>query len=134
MLVSTKGRYAIRALVDMAEHSSESPVSLGDIASRQEISLKYMESIARELVNAGLIEGFRGKSGGYKLSKSPEKITILEVLSVTEKTVSPVYCIDSCSPGCARKADCRSFPMWNELGGLIEDYFKDKSIKDLMKN
>ncbi|MCR5732444.1 MAG: RrF2 family transcriptional regulator [Sphaerochaetaceae bacterium] len=133
MLVSTKGRYALRALVDMAEHSDEGLVSLRDISIRQDISLKYMESIARELVNAGLIEGFRGKSGGYKLSRSPEAITVLEVLDVTEGTVSPVNCVDSCSPDCQRKDDCRSLPMWNELNGLLEDYFKDKSIKDLMR-
>ena len=133
MLISTKGRYAIRILVDMAENSGEGLVSLKDISRRQNISLKYMESIASLLVGAGLIVGFRGKSGGYRLARRPEEITALEVLDVTEGTVAPVLCLEDCSKECDRKSDCRSLPMWNELNGLIEDYFESKTIRDLMR-
>ncbi|MBR1918259.1 MAG: Rrf2 family transcriptional regulator [Spirochaetales bacterium] len=133
MLISTKGRYAIRILVDMAENSGDGLVSLKDISRRQSISLKYMESIASLLVGAGLIVGFRGKSGGYRLARRPEEITALEVLDVTEGTVAPVLCLEDCAKECDRKSDCRSLPMWNELNGLIEDYFESRTIRDLMR-
>lgn len=133
MLISTKGRYAIRILVDLAENSEDTLVSLRDISERQNISLKYMESIASQLVGAGLIVGFRGKTGGYRLARKPEEITALEVLDVTEGTVAPVVCLEDCAEECDRKGDCRSLPMWNEINGLIEDYFGNKTIRDLMR-
>ncbi len=133
MLVSSKGRYAIRILVDLAENADGGLVSLRDISRRQDISLKYMESIASQLVSAGFIVGFRGKTGGYRLARSPESITALEVLDATEGTVAPVTCLEECSSECGRREECRSLPMWNELKELIEEYFGTKTIGDLMR-
>jgi len=132
MLISTKGRYAIRVLVDMAEHSVESNVPLKDIAQRQQISKKYLESIMVILSKAGLVDSCHGKGGGYKLNRLPEQYSLLEILNLTEETLAPVKCLQkNCQP-CERRANCRTVGMWSELNTMITDFFKNKSIADLM--
>lgn len=133
MLISTKGRYAIRILVDIAENSKGGVISLSGVSERQEISSKYMEIIAHMLVDGGILVGFRGKKGGYKLAKAPEEISILEVLELTEGTVAPVHCLEKCDNECPKKATCRTVGMWTEVGTLISEYFGSKTIRDLMK-
>lgn len=133
MLISTKGRYALRILVDIAENSKGGVISLSGVSERQGISSKYMEIIAHMLVEGGILVGFRGKNGGYMLSRSPEQISILEVLELTEGTVAPVHCLEKCDNSCERKDCCRTVGMWTELDGLISGFLGSKTLRDLMQ-
>ena len=121
MLISTRGRYALRIMADLAERQSEGFVPLKDLARCQEISEKYLESITKLLVKAGLLEGLRGKGGGYRLVKPPEKCTLEEILLLTEDTLAPVSCLEPGASACPRAADCRTLPVWEGLDGLIRD-------------
>ena len=132
MMISTKGRYALRVLVDMAEHQSEGYVPLKEIAERQEISEKYLESIVKTLVGGGILVGLRGKGGGYRLNVSPEQCTVGRILRLTEGTLAPVACLDGKSPPCARMAVCRTLPMWEGLNSVINEYLDGYTIADLM--
>ncbi len=131
MIVSTKGRYALRILIDMAEHDSESYITLREIAARQEISEKYLESIAKELVKSGIIEGLRGKGGGYRLRRQPDTITAAEVLKLTEGDLSSVPCLKDKSI-CNRTSECRTISFWRGLDEVIEKYIQSFTIADLM--
>lgn len=131
MIVSTKGRYALRILIDMAEHDSESYITLKEIADRQEISEKYLESIAKELVKSGIIEGLRGKGGGYRLRRQPESITTAEVLKLTEGDLSSVPCLKD-KNYCNRTSECRTISFWRGLDEVIEKYIQSFTIADLM--
>ena len=110
MMISTRGRYALRILVDLAEHRPEAYVTLRELAERQEISEKYLESIVKELVRAGILEGLRGKGGGYRLGREPEQIPVLEVLERMEGTLAPVACLGPEGKPCSRApaGRCRS--------------------------
>ena len=132
MMVSTKGRYALRVMIDLAEHQKEGFISLRDVAERQEISMKYMEAIVAVLNRAGLLESRRGKTGGYRLSRDPSEITAGEVLRLTEGSLAPVACREKggCSE-CARASCCQTLPMWQQLDALIEAYLSKISIMDL---
>ena len=132
MKISTRGRYAIRVLVDMAEHDRGGYIPLKDIAGRQEISQKYLEGIMLLLSKAEVIEGVHGKGGGYKLKKQPEDITIGEILRVNEGTLAPVACLEENAKSCDRSAECRTIAMWREFYGLINGFFDGKTVKDLM--
>ena len=132
MKISTRGRYAIRVLIDMAEHDRGEYIPLKDIAGRQEISQKYLEGIMLLLSKAEVIEGVHGKGGGYKLKKQPEDITIGEILRVTEGTLAPVACLEENAKSCDRSAECRTIAMWREFYGLINGFFDGKTVKDLM--
>ncbi len=132
MMISTKGRYALRVLIDMAEHQSEGYVPLKEIAARQEISEKYLESIVKTLVQEGVLAGLRGKGGGYRLRVSPEKCTVGEILRMTEGSLAPVACLDGKSPACGRIADCRTITMWQGLDRVINEYLDKYTIADLM--
>ena len=134
MLVSTKGRYALRVLIDLAENSKGRYLPMKDVAGRQQISLKYMERIMPALVNAGLVEGVHGKGGGYRLTRDPASYNVGEILRLTEGTMAPVHCLDCDSPGCSRTADCRTLPMWTELDRRINEYLNQVTLADLMKN
>ena len=131
MLISTRGRYALRVMVDLAEHRAQGYIPLKAIAGRQEISEKYLESIAVLLVKAQLLDGVRGKGGGYRLLREPEQITVASVLSLTEKTLAPVPCLES--NGCARAAQCRMLPLWQGLDRVIDEYLTRFTIADLMR-
>ena len=133
MLVSTKGRYAMRVMIDLAEHSSGGYIPLRDVAERQEISEKYLESIVVLLSKAGLLEGLRGKGGGYKLTKRPEQYTAGSILKLTEGTMAPVACLEDRANSCPRASECRTLPMWEKLNSQLEQVFEGVTIADLMK-
>lgn len=132
MLVSTKGRYALRVLIDMAEHQSEGYVPLKEIAQRQEISEKYLESIVKTLVKGGVLTGLRGKGGGYRLSRSPEDITVGAVLRMTGEVLAPVACLEQDASPCARVAECRTLELWQGLDKLISEYLEGFTIAGLI--
>lgn len=131
MLISTKGRYALRVMIDLAEHRSESYVPLKEIAKRQEISEKYLEGIIRLLVRGSLLTGQRGKGGGYRLTKSPEQYTAGSILRLTETSLAPVSCLEEGAPACSRTPDCRTLSMWKGLDQLINEYLDGITIADL---
>lgn len=134
MLISTRGRYALRMLADMAEHQTQGYVPLKEIAARQEISEKYLESIVKLLVKDGILVGLRGKGGGYRLSKGPDQFTVGRILRLTEESLSPVACLEDGAPPCAKMADCRTLPMWQGLDKVIFDYLEKYTIADLLQS
>ena len=133
MMVSTRGRYALRVLVDLAEHQSDGYITLKEIAGRQEISEKYLETIVKDLVKLRVLEGVRGKGGGYRLDKEPKEINVLEILRVMEGTLAPVACLAQDSKPCSRSADCRTLPLWQGLDQVVSDYLQKFTIQDLVK-
>lgn len=133
MIVSTRGRYALRVLVDMAEHSKDERIPLKEIAERQEISQKYIESIMTLLSKNGIVNGVHGKGGGYKLTKNPSEYKVGEILRITEGTLAPVVCLEKDAKPCPREPNCRTLPMWTKLDNLIENYLDSITIEDLMK-
>lgn len=134
MLISTKGRYALRVMVDLAEHQTEEFVSLKGIAQRQEISEKYLESIIRMLVKARVLESLRGKGGGYRLKKSPDQYTVGSILCLTEESLAPVSCLEHNADTCPRASFCRTLPLWQGLDKVIRDYLEGVTIADLMEH
>ena len=134
MIVSTRGRYALRVLIDLAEHNNGSYIPMKDVAARQEISLKYLERILPTLTKAGLIEGVHGKGGGYRLTRSPEDYTVGELLRLTEGDLVPVACLAlECKP-CERAAECRTLPMWKGFYEMTNKYFDGITVADLIGN
>lgn len=134
MLISTRGRYALRVMIDLAEHQSEGMIPLKIIAQRQEISEKYLESIIKLLVKAQFLSGLRGKGGGYRLTKSPEQYTVGSILRLTEESLAPVSCINQDTAACARSATCRTLPLWHGLNETINQYLDSFTIADLMQH
>ena len=132
-MISTKGRYAIRVLLDLAENHSDSYVPLKDIAERQDISKKYLEIIVKEMVNGGLVKGASGKGGGYKLCRDPEEYTVGEILELMEGPLNSVACLADSKFSCPRKGSCRTLPMWTEFDNLVHDYFFSKKLSDLVE-
>lgn len=133
MLISTRGRYALRVMIDLAEHPSEEFIPLKVIAQRQEISEKYLEGIIKLLVKARLVNGLRGKGGGYKLTRTPDQYTVLSILQLTEDSLAPVACLEQDAPVCPRASVCRTLSMWQGLDRLIRDYLDHITIADLMQ-
>lgn len=134
MLISTKGRYALRVVIDLAEHQIDGFIPLKVIAERQEISEKYLESIIKLLVKAKLLNGLRGKGGGYQLTRSPEQYTVGTILRLTEDSLAPVSCLEQNADICPRMAECRTLPLWHGLDKVINDYLDNITIADLMQN
>ena len=132
MLISTKGRYALRVMIDLAEHQADGFVPLKVIAERQEISEKYLESIIKLLVKARLLNGLRGKGGGYKLTKAPEQYTVGSILRLTEESLAPVACLEPGADACSRAAECRTLPLWQGLDKVINEYLDSVTVADLM--
>ena len=132
MLISTKGRYALRVMADLAEHPSEGYIPLKEIAQRQEISEKYLEAIIKILVKARLLAGVRGKGGGYKLTRGPEQYTIGEVLRLTEETLAPVACLEEAADVCPRAPNCRTLPVWKGLNRVINEYLDHITVADII--
>ena len=132
MLISTKGRYALRVMIDLAEHQADGFVPLKVFAERQEISEKYLESIIKLLVRAKLLNGVRGKGGGYQLTKAPEQYTVGSILRLTEDSMAPVSCLESGADACPRAAVCRTLPLWQGLDKVINDYLDNITLADLM--
>lgn len=133
MIVSTRGRYALRVLIDMAEHSAEGRIPLKEIAERQQISQKYIEAIMTLLSKNGFVNGVHGKGGGYELTRKPEEYKVGELLRLTEGTLAPVACLEANAPKCERKSVCRTIPMWSKLDEMIETYLDSVSIADLAR-
>lgn len=133
MLISTKGRYALRVMADLAEHPAEGYIPLKEIAQRQEISEKYLEAIIKILVRAKLLSGVRGKGGGYKLTRPPEQYTVGDILRLTEDSLAPVVCLEADASPCARAAACRTLPLWRGLDRVISEYLDSVSLADLLK-
>lgn len=134
MLISTKGRYALRILIDMAEHQSENYIPLKEVAARQEISEKYLETIVKLLVKDGILVGLRGKGGGYRLKKAPGQFTVGHILRLTEDSLAPVSCLEQGAAPCERASSCRTLPMWKGLYELINEYLDKYTIEDLMQS
>lgn len=132
MKISTKGRYALRVMLDLAQQPKEEYVSLKEIAVRQEISMKYLEMIVGLLNRAGLLESRRGKEGGYRLIKETEEYTIEEILELTEGSIAPVACLDNGAPACARAGDCLTLPFWKELDSVIRAYLRSVTLADIL--
>lgn len=133
MLISTKGRYALRVMTDLAEHPAEGYIPLKEIAQRQEISEKYLEAIIKILVRAKLLSGVRGKGGGYRLTRSPEQYTVGEILRLTEESLAPVACLEADASPCARAAACRTLPLWQGLDRVICEYLDNVTLTDLLQ-
>jgi len=133
MLISTRGRYAIRVLIDIAEQASNDFIRLKDITERQEISLKYVENIMTLLSKNGLIEGVHGKGGGYRLTRDPSEYKIADILKVTEESLSPVACLECGAQPCKRLAECRTLPMWRELNDMVNNFFNKITLADLVR-
>lgn len=132
MLISTRGRYALRVMIDLAEHQGDGFIPLKAIAQRQGISEKYLESIMKLLVKAKLLNGLRGKGGGYQLTKAPEQYTAGSILRMTEESMAPVSCLESDAEACPRAAECRTLPLWKGLDKVINDYLDNFTLADLM--
>ena len=131
MMVSTKGRYALRVMVDLAEHQQEGFVPLKQIARRQEVSEKYLEAVLKVLVRAGFLVGLRGKGGGYRLGKNPEDYTVASVLALTEGSLAPVACLTETHVPCPKAEYCPTLPMWQAFAELTQRFFEGYSIRDL---
>ena len=131
-LISTKGRYALRAMADLAENQGEGLIPLAEIAQRQGISEKYLESIVTVLSKAAFIVGQRGKGGGYRLAREPEAYTVGSILRAVEGPIVPVACLTGDGVACAFKDECRTLPLWEGLGKLIDDYLDKATLRDLV--
>ena len=132
MKISTKGRYALRMLIDLAEHQSSGYVSLKDISKRQSISKKYLEQIVPVLNNSGVLKTSRGFQGGYMLALPPDKLTVGDVLRLTEGSLAPVACLESDPVLCERSADCAALPVWQGLYRVINEYLDGITLQDIV--
>lgn len=133
MMISTRGRYALRVLADLAENSGRGYIPMKEVAARQGISLKYLEQIIPALTKSGYIEGIQGKGGGYRLIKAPEDCIIGDILRLTEGDLAPVACLERSAKPCQRVDRCPTYPMWVEFYKLVTDYFDGKTLADLIK-
>ena len=131
-MISTKGRYAIRFMIDLAEQTEGLPVPLEDAAVRQEISKKYLESVVKLLVDAKLVKGTSGKGGGYRLLRRPEEYTIEEILKITEGTLAAVACLDEDAESCPRAKNCKTLPMWKKYDSMVHEFFRNITLADLV--
>ena len=132
-MITTKGRYAIRVLIDLAEHDSGSCIPLKDIAERQMISKKYLEIIMRDMVAGGLVTGLSGKGGGYRLARRPEEYPLGEILELMEGPMAPVACLANGAAPCPRADRCETLPLWEEYDRLQHDFFYGKFLSDLIR-
>lgn len=133
MKISTKGRYALRMLIDLAQHQGEGYIALKDIAKRQNISKKYLEQIVPMLNSSGMLQANRGFQGGYRLAGMPKDYTVAAILRLTEGSLAPIACLD-CNPmGCERAASCATIEMWKGLYKVITDYLEGITLQDLLE-
>ena len=131
-MISTKGRYAIRVMIDLAQNDQGRYIPLKDIAARQQISKKYLEIIMKEMVAGGLVEGASGKGGGYKLCRRPDEYTLDEILELMEGTLSPVACLAAARNDCPRKDLCPTLSLWTEYDNMVHAFFHAKKLSDLV--
>ena len=133
MMVSTKGRYALRVMIDLAERQTEGYIPLKEIAQRQEISEKYLESIIKSLVKSNMLVGLRGKGGGYRLTRAADQYTVGEILRLTEGSLAPVACLESNAERCMRMPECRTVSLWRGLDDVVNEYLDGITIADLVE-
>lgn len=132
MKISTKGRYALRVMIDLAERHTGKYIPMKDVAARQEISLKYLERILPVLTKNKLIEGVHGKGGGYRLTREPYEYTVGEILRLTEGDLSPVACLSPDASPCAKASECKTLKLWKDFYDLTNRYFDSVTVADLM--
>ena len=133
MKISTKGRYALRMLIDLAEHQNDGFIALKDIASRQNISKKYLEQIVPIFNKSNILNTNRGFQGGYRLARTPDKYTVGEILRLTEGSLAPVACLDNDPIQCDRSADCATLPVWQGLYKVINEYLDKITLQDILE-
>lgn len=131
-MITTKGRYALRVMMDLAEHAAEACVPLKEIAERQGISKKYLEIIVKDLVKGGLIRGVGGKGGGYRLVRKPNEYNVGEIIELAEGTLATVACLAQDAEACPRAAACKTLPMWKEADELMRSFYRSKKLTDLL--
>lgn len=134
MFISTKGRYALRIMLELASRNTEEYIPLRELTESQGISMKYLESIISVLVKANYVEGLRGKGGGYKLSKRPDEYTVGGILRLTEGSLAPVSCLECEVNTCERADKCPTLPMWSKLHSFINNYFDSITLEDILKD
>ena len=134
MKISTKGRYSLRVIIDLAEHRGSGYIPMKEVAARQNISLKYIEKLMPMLTKNGLVEGIHGKGGGYKLSRDPEFLTVGEILRLAEGDLVPVSCLEDGASPCELACECRTLSMWKEFYDMTNRFFDGITVADLMKN
>ena len=131
-MISTKARYALRVMIDLAQNQQDGYIPLKDIAARQDISEKYLESILKALVKGKIIKGLRGKGGGYMLTRSPEEYVIGEIIELTEGPLAPVACMLPDADPCPRKDTCMTLPLWQKYDSVIHDFFYNITLEDVL--
>lgn len=134
MLISTRGRYALRVIIDLAENDNGSFIPMKDVAARQEISLKYLEQILPILTKNGIVEAVHGKGGGYRFRLSPDACTVWDILKLTEGDLAPVSCLGENAKPCEKMGDCRTLTMWKGLNDTVRNYLQGVKISDLINN
>ncbi len=132
MKISTKGRYSLRFLLDLAQHQNDGYVSLSDVAQRQNISKKYLEQIIPILNRKDYLQASRGYNGGYRLAKAPSRYTLKSILELTEGSLSPVSCLDTSPNECLRSSHCVTLPIWQGLSDVINDYLDGITLQDIL--
>ena len=132
MMISTKGRYALRVMIELAARGDETYVSLKEIAEYQQISEKYLEAIVKKLVSSGLVVGLRGKKGGYRLAIAPAQCTVAQVLRAAEGPLVPVSCLVEDGVVCPRNGRCETLPLWRELGRTIDNFLESVTLLQLI--
>ncbi len=131
MMISTKGRYALRVMLDLADHNSGEYIPLKDIAHRQEISVKYLENILASLSRAGLVDAIRGKGGGYRLCRAPQDYAAGEIIRLAEGSLATVACLKGDQKGCEKATHCRALPLWQGLDKVVYEYLDSISLAEL---
>lgn len=134
MMISTRGRYCLRVMIDLAEHQEEGYIRMKEVAERQGISLKYLEKILPVLAKNNIVDGIQGKGGGYRLTRKPAEYTLSEILRLTEGSLAPVACLECGAAPCDRAAECRTLPIWTELDRRIKEYLDSVTVADLLKS
>ena len=132
-MISTKGRYALRVMVDLAEQDHDKYIPLDEIAGRQGLSKKYLEIILKVLVKEKLLVGLRGKGGGYKLTRKPVEYTVGEILELAEGTLATVACLHKGAEPCPMKSKCKTLPMWQRFDHMVYDFFFHITLEDLVQ-
>lgn len=132
--ISTKGRYALRMMYDLAVNQNDGYISLKEISERQEISKKYLEQIVPILSKSGLLRTTRGNQGGYRLAKAPEDYTVAEILRAVEGSLAPVACLDTSPNICPKAANCPTLPVWEGLNDVINNYLESITLRDMVEN
>lgn len=131
-MISTRGRYALRVMIDIALNQEDGYVPMKDVANRQGLSLKYLEQILPALTKGGLIKGVQGKGGGYRLTRKPEEYPVGDIIRLTEKDLAPVSCLAKGAPACERRSTCKTIAFWEGLDRVTTEYIDSKTLKDLM--